>query len=294
LLVAAQLVAPDGHAAVSSRTLFKFSAGSGLFARPGLGQGGALYIGSGDGYVHALAADGGFRWSVAVKGRVLAPPVEEAGSGRVFVATSESRLYALESDSHLRWVFPLPAAPKTELVLTPRGTLFFVGQDDHLYSVTTGGALSLRLAAAGARSAPALLDGGQPGLVLGERLATLKGYGYDRAPLSAAFAASAKLALDENRVIFSCEEGVARVVGRRETELSAPSDCLSPPVRGDGFFAIAEGSGAVRLLFADGTSQSFPLGSAPLRPTWDGARRRLILATAMGAVSVLELTGAAH
>jgi hypothetical protein len=289
LSCAALLVAGPASGAEPPRTLFRFSASATLFARPGVGRDGSIYVGSGDGYVHALAPDGSFRWSYTVKGRVVAPPIEDASTGRVFVATSEARLYALEADSHLRWVFPLPVAAKTELSLTPKGTLLFVGQDDHVYGVTTGGALNLRLAAAGARSAPASLTTGQTALVLGDSLATLKGYGYERAALPGPFGASAKLALDAERAIFACEEGLARVVAGARAELHIKSDCLSPPVRGDGFFAIAEASGDVRLLYANGKSRIVASEAAPLRPIWDAARRRLILSSATGSVTVLEL-----
>lgn len=264
-----------------------------MFAPPGLGHSGALYVGSGDGYVHALAPDGSFRWSYTVKGRVVAPPVEEAKSGRVFVATSESRLYALEPDSQLRWVFALPASPKTELVLTPRGTLYFVGHDDHLYGVTTGGALSLRLAARSARSAPVVLDGEKLALILGDELAFLKGYGYQRAALAARFNESAKLALDEKRAIFSCDEREAAVTPAEGAATRLESDCVSPPVAGEGFVAVAEADDAVRLVFGDGRRERIRLGSTPLRPSWDAARRRLIVATATGEVKVLSLPGAA-
>lgn len=269
--------------------VFRFSAGSGLFAPPGVGRDGSLYVGSGDGYVHALASDGRFRWSYTVKGRVLAAPVEEPATRRVFVATSEARLYAFEPDAHLRWVFALPAAPKTELALTAKGTLFFVGRDDHLYGVTTSGALVLRLSARGARSAPVALEGGQTGLVLGDSFATLKGYGYDKAPLPGPFGAAAQLVVAKDRAILACEEGRARLRVAGEWRLDVASDCLSPPVQGDGFFAIAEASGVVRLRYANGAAQSLSLGSAPLPPIWDAPRRRLVLSSASGALSVVEL-----
>lgn len=275
--------APPSHFEV-----FRFSAASALFAPPGVGRDGSVYVGSGEGYVHALGSDGGYRWSYTVKGRIVAAPVEDPSTGRVFVATSEARLYALEPDSHLRWVFPLPVAPKTELALTPKGTLLFVGQDDYLYGVTTSGALTLRLAATGARSAPVVLAGGQTALILSEAFATLKGYGYERAPLPGPFGTAAKLAIAADRAIFACEEGHARVVGAG-SGLDVASDCLSPPVKGDGFFAIAEANGSVRLHFAGGGFATFPLGAAPLRPVWDAPRRRLVLSTAKGVVSVLEL-----
>lgn len=290
-LVALALALSGSAGAEPLRTAFRFSASATLFARPGVGQGGAIYVGSGDGYVHALSADGGFRWSYTVKGRVVAPPVEEPTTGRVFVATSEARLYALEPDSHLRWVFPLPVAPKSELSLTAKGTLLFVGQDDFLYGVTTGGALSLRLAATGARSAPIQLSTGQGALLLGESIATLKGYGYDRAPLPGPFGAAAKLAIDANRAIFACDDGVARVLSGAGRELEAKSDCLSAPTRGSGFFAVAEAAGHVRLFYPDGTTRAVALDGLPLRPIWDGARRRLIVSSATGSVTVLELAG---
>ena len=269
--------------------IFKFAAASSLFAPPGVGRDGSVYVGAGDGYVHALAPDGGYRWSYTVKGRIVAAPVEEPSTGRVFVVTSEARLYALEADSRLRWVFQLPRAPKSELTLTPKGTLLFVGQDDYLYGVTTSGALTLRLAATGARSAPAAVEGGHTALVLAEALATLKGYGYERSPLPGPFAASAQLVIAKNRAIFSCENGRARVVGNGP-ELTLTSDCLAAPVEGSGFWAIAEASGSVRLRYADGSSQLLPFGATPLRPVWDAPRRRLVLSTATGVVSVRELS----
>lgn len=273
---------------VAPLELFRFSAGSSLFAPPGVGRDGSVFVGSGDGYVHALAQDGGYRWSYTVKGRIVAAPIEEPATGRVFVATSEARLYALEPDSHLRWVFPLPVSPKSELALTPKGTLLFVGQDDHLYGVTTSGALTLRLAAPGARSAPTALEGGQSALVLSEAFAILKGYGYERSALPGPFGASAKLAIAANRVIFACEDGQARVVGSGP-ELKLASDCLAAPVQGSGFLAIAEASDSVRLRYADGSSLRVLLGATPLRPVWDAPRRRLLLSTATGVVSSRQL-----
>jgi len=279
------------QAAEAPGVVFRFSASSTLFARPGVGRDGSIYVGSGDGYVHALASDGTFRWSYTVKGRVVAPPVEDPNSGRVFVATSEARLYALEPDSHLRWVFPLPVAPKSELSLTPKGTLLFVGTDDFLYGVTTGGALSLRLAATGARSAPVQLAAGQTALVLGEAFATLKGYGYTRAALAGPFGPAAKLALAADGAIFACEEGKAWGVAGGQKIFEAKSDCLSAPTRGQGFFAVAEAGGGVRLFYADGSTTLVPLDAAPLRPIWDAVRRRLVVSSATGSLTVLELPG---
>ncbi len=274
--------------------VYRFSAGAALFAPPGVGSDGALYVGSGEGYVHALTSDGGFRWSRTLLGRVVAPPIFDGATGRLFVATSEARLYALERDSSLRWVFPLPVAPKTELVLTAKGTLLFVGTDDHLYGVTTSGALVLRLAAPGARSAPALLQGGGAALILQGSLATLSGYGFERAPLKRAFGPFALLAVAANQAVFACENGSARVFGPGFAWLPALNrDCLSPPVACEEFLAIAESGGNVRLVYPSQLSTSFALGEPPLTPVWDAARRRLVLSTRLGSVLVVQVPSVA-
>jgi hypothetical protein len=289
-LVGPAAAKPAELAAPELRLAFRFGAGSGLFARPGVGPEGSVYVGSGDGYVHALWPDGAYRWSYTVKGRVAAPPVEEPGTRRVFVLTSEQRLYALEHDSRLRWVFNLPVAPKSEMALTAKGWLLFVGQDDHLYGVSTGGALVLRLAAAGVRSAPVSLGDGKVALVLHEQLAVLKGYGYERSPLPGAFGPAAALALDANRAVFGCDGQRAHATGARPLDVA--SECLAPPVRADGFFALAESNDQVRLLHDSGVTTQLPVGPSPLRPIWDAPRRRLVLASATGSLVVYELPSA--
>jgi len=286
----ALLLSPSARAA-ELRTAFRFAAAAPLFVRPGIGRDGAVYVGSGDGYVHALGPDGAFRWSFALTGRVIAPPVEDPNTGRVFVATSDARLYALERDSHLRWMFPLPVAAKGELSLSPKGTLFFVGQDDYLYGVTVTGALAVRLAAPGARSAPMALEGGQTGLVLGDSLATLKGYGFARRALPDKVDLSGKLALDPQGDVFGCAGGSARVASFRGLALDLASDCVAPPVRGDGAYAIAEAAGVVRIIMADGDERVIRLGATPLRPNWDGVRKRWVLACVSGSVLALDMTG---
>ncbi|HEY6080983.1 MAG TPA: PQQ-binding-like beta-propeller repeat protein [Polyangiaceae bacterium] len=271
------------------RQVFRFAAGTALFAPPGVGKDGSVYVGTGDGYLHALGPDGSFRWSYTVKGRIVAPAVEEGSTGRVFVATSDARLYAFEPDARLRWVFPLPVAPKSELALSPKGTLLFVGKDDHLYGVTTSGALVLRLAAPSARSAPAILSDGRAALILDGSIAILKGYGFERAPLPGVFAPGARLLLTADRSVFACEDGKSLAFGP-SAELGSARDCVAPPVQAGGFVAVAEASGSVRLVYPSGEPNLVPLGALPLRPVWDAARRRLILSTATGRLSVLEVS----
>ena len=268
--------------------LSRFFAGAGLFAPPGVGTDGSIWIGTGDGYLHALAPDGRYRWSYTVQGRIVAAPRQDPATGRVFVATSEARLYCFEPDSRLRWTFHLPVSAKSEVALNDKGTAFFVGTDDHLYGVTSSGAMVLRLAAPRARSSPVMLADGRLALVLGEEWARIKGYGWERSPLPAA-PSGAKWALSARGALLSCDARRAIVHGARAPERSVASECLQPPVEGDAFVAVAEAGGAVRLHYRGGEVTEIALGATPLRPVWDAPRRRLVLASVDGAVRVYEL-----
>jgi hypothetical protein len=90
-----------------------------------------------------------------------------------------------------------------------------------------------------------------------------------------------------DRAIFGCDGARALSVG--SPPLDVESACLTPPVRGDGFFAVAETTGGVRLLHDSGVSTHVPVGASPLRPIWDAPRRRLILASATGSLVVYDL-----
>jgi outer membrane protein assembly factor BamB len=82
-----------------------------------------------------LAADGGFRWSYTVKGRIIgAPAVDPAG--RIYVATSERRIYALTSEGGLHLLQHVPVDIRTAPVWDPRGFALFAGADEHLWAVS--------------------------------------------------------------------------------------------------------------------------------------------------------------
>ena len=72
------------------------------FGAPGVGADGSLAVGTVDGYVHALRADGIFRYSYTVDGRVHGSPVV-LGDGLVVVASDKSGLYAIKPDGSLAW-----------------------------------------------------------------------------------------------------------------------------------------------------------------------------------------------
>jgi hypothetical protein len=84
------------------RPLWAFHAGAPLSGPPAVGKDGSLAVGTLDGYVHALGADGAFRFSYTVQGRVVGSPIV-LGDGLVVAASTTNRLYAIRSDGSLAW-----------------------------------------------------------------------------------------------------------------------------------------------------------------------------------------------
>lgn len=99
-------------------------------------------MGTVDGYVHALAADGSFQWSRSVHGAVTRRP--HFTGERWFIATSAKRLYALNRDGSLSWVFQLYSAFDSELTSDSKGTVYFVTADHLVYGFTARGQITLR------------------------------------------------------------------------------------------------------------------------------------------------------
>ena len=124
-----------------------------------------MYVSSVEGYVHALEADGQFRWSRAVSGTPLGTPAVDR-NGQVFVATSEQRIYALRADGRANWEHRSPIRLASAPVLGGAGVLYYAGRDARVYALSTwGGPLWSRALFDSVTVAPSAVPGG--GLAVG-------------------------------------------------------------------------------------------------------------------------------
>ncbi|HEY0469872.1 MAG TPA: PQQ-binding-like beta-propeller repeat protein [Polyangiaceae bacterium] len=121
---------------------FRFDAGAPLAAPAEVAPDGRVCVGTVDGYVHVLDSDGSFRWSRSVHGAVTRRP--HFAGPHWFIATSAQRLYALNRDGSLAWMFQLYSAFDSELTSDASGTVYFVTADQLLYGLTVHGVVSLR------------------------------------------------------------------------------------------------------------------------------------------------------
>jgi outer membrane protein assembly factor BamB len=121
------------------RLRFRFGTGSRPVAVPTLGKHGEVYVGTADGIVHALRADGSYHWSYTLRGPVTGRLLVVA-EGRLLVPTARS-IYAIHADGRLAWVFHSPVELQGDLVRDGQGRVRFASADGRLFEFSERGAL---------------------------------------------------------------------------------------------------------------------------------------------------------
>lgn len=117
----------------------RFHAGERPTSLPVLTPNGTVYVGTAEGYVHALAPDGTYLWGYTLRGPVVGE-LALGATATVLVATPR-RVYAIRSDGTLLWVFESPIAVRTGLASDGTGRFFFASDDGRLFALSGRGAL---------------------------------------------------------------------------------------------------------------------------------------------------------
>ena len=120
-----------------------FGGGATFAGPPAITDEGAIYVTTHEGHLHALAADGGYRYSYTLEGHITGGPAW--WRDRVYVPTARGRVYALTDVGSLLWVARVPLAPLTGLAVDAHGTGYFVAADGRLYALSPWGTLKYSL-----------------------------------------------------------------------------------------------------------------------------------------------------
>ncbi|MEP7048988.1 MAG: PQQ-binding-like beta-propeller repeat protein [Pseudomonadota bacterium] len=184
------LAAPQSSApAAGPRALptrFRFDAGAPLLAPAGVAADGTVCVGTVDGYIHALAPDGSYRWSYSLHGAITHRPLFVGALW--YVATSAGRIEAFTRDGALAWAFNAPSPVASELATDASGLLYFVAADHFLYGITAHGGVSLRTPFAEAKAGPsgsageAVFPLNHAGIAVGAQGQGLRRFGLATAP----------------------------------------------------------------------------------------------------------------
>lgn len=232
-----------------------YNAGGPLASSARIASDDAVLIATLDGNVHALRADGSFRWSFSLKGAALGRPLQTP-EGHVYAATS-STLWALDADGGLRWSSVVPGGVTSAPVLDTRGRVWLTTGGGTLLGYGRNGGVS-GFAKVGPTPAwgPVALERGEVAVVSADGALRVT------APFSAVERGSAAVPLRELRasrdaVLALGPNGLARFEGARPVQRwERPGvsriACTRPSV------VVLEGSTLTRLSDAGEPTLSVP------------------------------------
>lgn len=118
--------------------LWRFRAAAPSSGPPAVSSLGQVYLSTVEGYVHALAADGAFRWSYAVLGLPQGGPLV-GKNGRVYLTTNAGRVYALQADGRPAWVKRSRARISSPPVFASESSLLYNSVKGMVRSVSLSG-----------------------------------------------------------------------------------------------------------------------------------------------------------
>ncbi|MGC4094777.1 MAG: hypothetical protein QM756_44045 [Polyangiaceae bacterium] len=117
----------------------RFRSGTRPSSAPVLGPDGSIYLGTSEGYVHALGRDGSYLWGYTLRGPVVGTLA--LGATSTLLVPTPRRIYAIRPDGTLLWVFESPLAIAAGLAPDGNGRYFFASDDGRLFGLSGRGAL---------------------------------------------------------------------------------------------------------------------------------------------------------
>ncbi len=133
------------------------------FSSPAIASDGSIYIGSQDGNLYALFANGTFKWKYATGKNswkaVYSPAID--ADGTIHFGSTDENVYALHPNGTVKWTFPAQNIVASSPAVSLEGTIYIGSHDHNLYAINTNGSERWVFEAAGSiLSSPAVaLDG---------------------------------------------------------------------------------------------------------------------------------------
>lgn len=115
--------APAPAPLLAASVAWSFNAGAPLSAPPTTTPDGSVLIVTQEGYLYALRADGGHRFSYSLRGRAIGSPMVTA-EGLVVVAAEPDRLYTVDRDGGLIWVSQVAGGIATGPAVDDKGRVW--------------------------------------------------------------------------------------------------------------------------------------------------------------------------
>jgi outer membrane protein assembly factor BamB len=105
-----------------------------VYSSPAVGADGAVYVGSLDGHLYALNADGTLRWKANLRDWVISSPAVGADE-TVYVGGYSRALYAVNGQGQMAWKYETGKYVFSSPTIATDGTLYVGSDDGNIYAL---------------------------------------------------------------------------------------------------------------------------------------------------------------
>ena len=117
---------------------WKFQTGGSIVSSPAIGDDGAIYVGSDDGYVYAISPYGGGKWAFQTGNLVQSSPAISS-EGVLYVGSYDYKLYAINPDGTEAWEFGTTGQIYSSPAVDSNGVIYVGSDDALLYAIDRKG-----------------------------------------------------------------------------------------------------------------------------------------------------------
>jgi len=139
--------------------IWEFETGDSVVSSPTFDSSGNVYVGSQDGYVYSVDANGQQRWRFETSDYVESSPALSPDESKLYIGTWDDRVLALNtSDGSLAWEFAVASLVYASPAVAENGLIYVGASDGYLYSITPEGGLNWELEIGGELDSSPAID----------------------------------------------------------------------------------------------------------------------------------------
>ena len=101
---------------------------------PVIGTDGTIYVGTLNGRLCAIDAQGKFKWDYALGYQVKASPAIAAGN-TIYIGSWDNKFYAINGNGSVKWIYNTTSSIESSPVIVADGTIYFGSHDGTVYAL---------------------------------------------------------------------------------------------------------------------------------------------------------------
>ena len=116
-----------------------YSTGQEIESSPAIGNDGTIYVGSDNGLIYALNPNDGTPKWIYTTGGAVQSSPAIDSGGNIYIGSDDNSLYAINSSGTKLWSYATGGAVQSSPAISNDGTIYFGSNDNNLYALNTSG-----------------------------------------------------------------------------------------------------------------------------------------------------------